>query len=210
MASRIIHLAVAKEIIKQYHAKDIERFYFGSVLPDAATTKAAHYDKYVDHGTKKTFDLTGFRHEYMDKIVCDDLYLAYYLHLLEDIVFRYFMYTDTKYDPRFEGNVDKLHRDYEITNRYVIHRYKLDSPISVPKDILEEPLLARFDFRVYEFAEEIRKDFIEIPSGNTCFFTEAMADMYIEMAVKKCLNEIESFFYSHNHFDENTYAWQRH
>lgn len=35
MMSRILHLAVAKEVIKQMDISDKNRFYLGCILPDA-------------------------------------------------------------------------------------------------------------------------------------------------------------------------------
>lgn len=210
MASRIIHLAIAKEITKEYQIKNADRFYLGSVLPDAALTKAAHFNKYIENNSKKTHNLTEFRNMYLNKILYDDLYLAYYLHLLEDIVFRYFMYTIIGYEPRPEGNIDKLHYDYKLINRYVIDKYRLDDCIRVPENIMEEPFMNDYQFNVYEFIDRMKKDYTDKLQGKTCFFTESMADKYIEMSVHKCLDEIEAVFNTYDYFNEDEYAWHRH
>ena len=65
MASRIVHLAIANEIIKAHPLPEPERFLFGSLLPDAHPDKSAHYNKYLRNGQRKTHDLTGFRRRFV-------------------------------------------------------------------------------------------------------------------------------------------------
>lgn len=52
----------------------------------------------------------------------DDLYLGYYLHLVQDICYRHFVYDKYKWNPMIPGNVEKLHKDYSIINIYVATR----------------------------------------------------------------------------------------
>ena len=49
----------------------------------------------------------------------DDLYLGYYLHLIQDMLYRRVMYGEHGWNSSVPGNVEKLHRDYEILNEYV-------------------------------------------------------------------------------------------
>ena len=58
MASRVMHLAIAAEIAKQIHIKDINRFRLGVILPDAynrdvQTANNSHLKYTTADGTKK-------------------------------------------------------------------------------------------------------------------------------------------------------------
>ena len=60
----------------------------------------------------------------------DELYLGYYLHLIQDIFYRYFIYSEHDWNPTIPGNIDHLHRDYAITNWHVVNRYKLNKEMA--------------------------------------------------------------------------------
>lgn len=92
MASRIIHLAVTNCLLKNYRYKDKNRIELGSILPDAITDGNSHMKIWISGGTKKTYDLTGFRSRFLSEMLEDDLYLGYYLHLVQDMYFRNFVY----------------------------------------------------------------------------------------------------------------------
>lgn len=212
MASRMIHLAIAKDILHTYHHIPIDpnRFYLGSILPDASISKNSHFNKYIQNGTRKTHDLTGFRQKYLPKILSDDLYMGYYLHLLEDVLFRHFMFEIIQFDPRPAGNIDQLHRDYELINRYVIERYNLSYIPTIPSDLYQEPLLLDHPYDLDTFVDELIRDFKEEPQGETVFFKKEHVVQYIKMATPKCLEELKAFQNDSPHFDENRYSWQRH
>lgn len=210
MASRIVHLAIANEIIKVHPLPEPERFLFGSLLPDACADKSAHCRKYLCNEQLKTHDLTGFRRSFGDRLERDSLYLGYYLHLLQDILFRYEMYTIVGYDPRPAGNIPQLHLDYELTNRYVIEAYKLKNRLSIPQGLEAEPLWKTWSFEVEVFLAELAQDFAATPQGQTRFFTEAQADALIRRSVPICLQELEALDAGTGFFDEDRFAWERH
>ena len=93
MASRILHLAAAKLILDEHPVADEKRFRLGSILPDAGERVSAHFRVRIDGGTKTMMALSGFRARFADKMD-DPLYLGYYLHLVQDIVFRKVFYLD--------------------------------------------------------------------------------------------------------------------
>lgn len=147
MASRIIHLAITNELIKKYPFKDPARLKLGSVLPDACapgrTTEASHLKIKLCGATKKTYDLTLYREKFGQKMREDDLYLGYYLHLIQDILFRHFIYEMHHWDSRTPGNVDKLHNDYTLINTYVVRQYQLTDTLCFRK-ILKKKLSTRY------------------------------------------------------------------
>ena len=55
----------------------------------------------------------------------DDFYLGYYLHLVQDVLYRRFVYDKYHWNPMIPGNVERLHRDYAIVNGYIIKKYNL-------------------------------------------------------------------------------------
>ena len=210
MASRIIHLAIAGQIADLHPDLDTNRFYLGSVLPDACGDKSAHYSKYVANGTKKTHDLTRFRKEFGDRLPQDELYVGCYLHLVQDILFRQTMYEELHFDSRPAGNVARLHLDYHLTNRYVIQRYGVKVIPFAPADLEQEPLWKAHAFFLRDFLEEMKQDYLDCPEGSTVFFTEEIADQFIERALKACLTELEALRSGEGYFDEVRFAWKRH
>lgn len=212
MASRIIHYAITKELLKYYKVKDKNRFYLGSILPDASISqnRETHFNKYLDNDTKKTHDLTLFRKKYLDKMLIDDLYLGYYLHLLEDIIFRQYMYNKFEFNPYEKGYIKRLHLDYHILNKYYIDKYDLKFEIEIPNDIYNEELLKEYEFDIENFLEEMKKDFEDNEEDEAIFLTKEKADSYIKNVIDICIHEIDAIFINHNYLNEDDYKWIRH
>ena len=61
MASRVLHLAVLEELMKEIPIKDRNRFRIGCILPDAYNLKVpkmgSHLKIFVCGKSKKTYDL---------------------------------------------------------------------------------------------------------------------------------------------------------
>lgn len=209
MASRIIHLAITDCISKTYRCKDKNRLYLGSILPDAATSGNSHLRILLSDGTKKTYDLTGFRSDFLSKMLEDDLYLGYYLHLIQDLYFRNFVYHRYHWDPLPPGNVERLHHDYALLNPYVAQKYALSNTITVPNSFHEEPLNKVGCFSILEFLADMKSDFQSCPTGTTFFFTREMADEFITYACETCEQEIYAVFNGLDCVDERAMAWQR-
>ena len=87
MASSIIHLAIAEELMKRRSFISAERLRFGVVLPDAGdgARSRSHLRIQIDERGRKTYDLERFRAMYGARMQRDELYLGYYLHLIQDI-----------------------------------------------------------------------------------------------------------------------------
>ena len=197
MASRIVHLAITDLISRKYGYKDKMRLELGSVLPDAAASGNSHLKISICDGTKKTYDLTGFRSGFFPKMLEDDLY------------FRDFMYHRYHWNPLPPGNVERLHNDYALTNQYVIQKYALSNTITVPASFEEEPLNKLGAFAIYEFLADMKADFQSHLTGTTFFFTREMADEFIAYACEQCMREIYSLFHDLDCVDERALAWQR-
>ena len=126
MAQRTIHYLFGELFAKQIEFKDKNRFLLGSVMPDAYAAKSerdtTHY-KCATKSNQKYFDFEMFRMQFGKKMQQDDLYLGYYMHLVEDVFYRQFMFKRQEKVPGTPEEVSVLHRDYHILNSYIVKKY---------------------------------------------------------------------------------------
>ena len=209
MASGMIHLAVTKKICNNYCYKNKARLEFGAVLPDFAENRNdSHRRAVLWGGSKRTYDLNGFREEFREKILEDDLYLGYYLHLIQDVIYRHFVYDHYEWDPMKPGNVERLHNDYSILNRYVRETYDLKNDFIIPENFEHEALAGIADFDPEFLLASMNRFFEEEGRGEIFFFTKEMADRYIELAAKTCLEELEALRGGASVMDSYDLAWE--
>lgn len=191
MASVIIHYAIACELIKRKRFKDPDRLKLGSVLADAGYQGNSHLKMSVAGGHKKTYDLDGFRSRYGELMRQDDLYLGYYLHLVQDLLFRHFIYDKYHWNPLIPGNVERLHRDYAMGNAYVVRKYGLENKLVLPADFGNESVNRICSFDLDKLVREMDAGFASEEAGDIFFFTEDMADTFIEEATDYCMRITE-------------------
>lgn len=212
MASRVLHLAVANEIIKRAPITDKNRFKLGIILPDAYSPKFSKEDShlkiFVCGGTKKTYDLRKFREQFAGCLMQDDLYLGYYLHLIQDIVFRRLVYETYKWNSRIPGNVEKLHNDYHLINSYVVGKYNICNDVRVPENFEKEKIYTLCSFDTYQLLTDLKQDLQETCAGNINFFTEAMAEEFIARALDICLQELNALRAGSGYMEEYDWAWK--
>ena len=207
MASSIIHLAVTKELTKRYKFKDENRLKFGAILPDAGRGKDSHLKKAVWGLNKRVYDFERFRAEYGELMKSDDLYLGYYLHLVQDICYRHFVYDKYNWNPTIPGNVEKLHKDYSIINSYVISKYELKNDIEAPADFDKEQLASLSAFDVPWLMKSMADYFVPVPEEDIFFFTKEMADEFIAEAVELCLKELKALETGEGMIESYDNAW---
>lgn len=212
MASRIIHLAVTRQIVEKIKVKDSNRLKLGSIMPDAyaenRTTHDSHLKISLSDVGKVTYELTKYLALFRDKMQADDLYLGYYLHLIQDMVYRDFVYHEHHWNPMIPGNVERLHNDYRIINSYVIKQYHLQNDIVLPDDMEKESVFDLYPFGIYHLLEELNADFAKEVTGDIFFFSEEMADLFISKAANICLQEIEALNRGERYIDEFQWAWK--
>ena len=209
MASGVVHLAITKHICEHYVCKDRTRLDFGVCLPDFAKDRQeAHIRAVVWGRNKRTYDLNRFRAEFGSRLLQDDLYLGYYLHLVQDVCHRQIVYDRYHWDPLIPGNVDRLHNDYAILNRYTRERYNVVNDLAVPEGFSEEPLCAITEFYPEGMLEAMDGFFHETGEGEIFFFTEAMTDEFIAEATELCLREIEALKNGFSVVDSYDLAWE--
>ena len=209
MASGVVHLAITKQVCERYTCKDRNRLNFGNVLPDFAEDRqAAHFRAVVWGRNKRAYDLNRFRAEFGPKLLQDDLYLGYYLHLVQDVCHRQIMYDRYHWNPLNEDNVKRLHNDYAILNRYVRERYDLMNDLTIPAGFSEEEICEVSKFFPEGLIGAMDGFFHETGEGEIFFFTEAMTDEFIAEATELCLREIEALRSGTSVVDSYDLAWE--
>ena len=106
MASSMMHLAVVQEMKKKIRFQNAERLDLGVILPDAAVDGNSHLKRSICGGTKDTYDLEFFREKFGEQMKQDDLYLGYYLHLVQDLYYRNYLYVEIHWNSAIPGNVE--------------------------------------------------------------------------------------------------------
>lgn len=212
MASRILHLAVLEEMMKNITVSDKNRFRLGCILPDAynpAVPKAdSHLKISVCGKSKKTYDLDRFLSLFEQEMKADELYKGYYLHLIQDLIFRELIYDKYKWNPTIPGNVERLHNDYHLVNQYAIRKYGLTNDIHVPDGLENEKIYTVYPFEAEAFLREMQHDFTDECTGENYFFTEKMADEFVEWATDTCVKELLVLEEGKHYVDAYERAWK--
>ena len=156
MPGYVIHLAIAQEYLRKHNKKKSEDFILGSIEPDFTTDKTkTHYGKSPAYTNLK---------EYLENNkIDDDFKQGYFLHLVTDYLF-YNYYLNEIRKPQ-------IYEDYDVTNKTLIEKYKIDLPEKVKDkiffkngnpEILTVKLACKVIDEVSEYKlEEIAKEVIE-------------------------------------------------
>lgn len=157
MASALIHLAVAKNVLENINVTNERHYYLGSIAPDVAkmvgsTRKKSHFIE--ETSESDTPDVSVFLSKY--KGYLNNPYeLGYYVHLLTDVLwFDEFLPNFVKDDClvsrtgellKFDEDelLEILYDDYTNLNPQVLSYYNLDlslfyEPFEFPKNHIEE------------------------------------------------------------------------
>jgi len=209
MASSIVHLAITNEIIKRADFSNPDRLRLGAIIPDNGPKEQTHLKVLVLDGTRKTFDIEGFMERFGKLILNDDFYMGYYLHLAQDLYHRDFCFNAKGWDPRADRAVERLHRDYRITNWYIVNKYGLTRDMLVPADLNKEPIMELWDFNSREMTDEVKGQFCQVDYDDTFFFTTDMADEMIGKEVEFCLEELNKIRNGEPGIDSIFWSWPR-
>ena len=211
MASRIIHLAITNELSQQYEFSNIDGLCFGTIIPDGVSSCQdyilSHFKLRISDTGKRSYNLTEYKEKFGNLLKADDLYLGYYLHLIQDLLYRHFMYDRYHWNPKPDGNIERLHDDYKQINAYVISKYGLHSDIHVPNGFASEKINEIADFEPDRFIQELKNDFERIEYKERFFFTDNMVDEYIQWAVEYCKKELAALENGSYYFDEYEWSW---
>ncbi len=182
-----------------------DRLRLGAVLPDYGKNGNSHMKIYLDNG-KRTYDLDLFRSSFGNLMRSDDLYLGYYLHLVQDILFRHFVYDKYHWDPLVPGNIERLHKDYSAANSYIISEYGLMNDIVIPEGFENEDICHICSFDTERLVKSMKSYFLPVEYKDIFFFTKEMSDEFIHLAVGYCIEETERLK-NNNGMDMYDYAW---
>ena len=208
MASIIVHLAVTDKVAKELGVKDLDRLRFGSIIPDCPEKKNQSHLKISD-GEYDMFDLETFRRMFREKILSDPLYLGYYLHLLQDSLYRDYLYTRKGFNPRLPGNKESLYHDYRILNNYVVRKYGLTKDMIKTFDISSEPINELDFFDISRGVNEVEESFIDVEDDELQVFTKEMLDEFMSEAETLCLEEARRIQDEESCVKNSTYRWKK-
>jgi len=155
MASAVIHLAVAKELEKNYYIKNKKDYYLGSIAPDIS--KEINSDRNISHfitDTKNEIpNIELFINKYPN-FKLNSFTLGYFIHLATDKLWRHFIkdiITDTSirltdgsiYKTTHEEIMKILYQDYTNLNIKLIENHNLDLSLfyeefQIPKTTINE------------------------------------------------------------------------
>lgn len=206
-------MAVTKIIAEKWKIKDKNRLLLGAVLPDVYregdSSHNSHMKMRIRGGGRVTYDLTGFKEGYGKLMAEDSLYLGYYLHLVQDLVFRDFVYNEHHWNPAAAGNIERLHNDYRLINSYIIKKYGLRNELAIPSDFEKEPINALYPFGFHCLCDDLKSDFSAPSPGDIFFFTKEMADSFIRRACDICGKELQAWIEGNRYVDAYDWAWKK-
>lgn len=210
MAQRTIHYLFGEMIARQVEIGDKKRFLLGSIMPDAV--EACQKDKShfkVRTDKLKYLDFEAYRNQYFDRMQQDDLYLGYYMHLVEDAFYRVFIYQDRFTMPRNKEEVALLHRDYHILNAHIVKKYNMHNALEKDMIIDHEPIGGIEAFRIRESLTKLSDEFAEQTQGATAFLTEGMLDEFIETYLPLAVEEVRNLKKGNSVLRVCDYTWPR-
>lgn len=210
MAQRTIHYLFGDMISKHVEIQDKARFLFGMILPDAfdaGERDKSHFKIRTD--THSYFDFEAFRKKYLNRMLQDDLYLGYYMHLVEDAFYRAFIYEDRFVMPRTQDEVIILHNDYHLLNAYIVKKYNIHNILEKEFDLKKEPISEITNFHTKECIAGLLQEFVEQPTGTTRFLTENMLDEFVEKYIQLAIDEVRNIKTGNSILEVMDYAWLR-
>ena len=209
MAQRTIHYLLGELLSKQVELKDKKRFLLGSILPDAyidvEQRDITHFKVRGENGIYLNFH--KFLNDYQERIQENDLYLGYYMHLVEDAFYRDFFYNQYARMPKSTEDVKRLHADYHILNKYIVKKYELKNDLYKAELLYQGEFERIAGFRVESFLKELEQDFVEDISGETFYVTEEMVDEFVNRYLLLAVREVENIRRGSACLNPTDYMW---
>ncbi len=210
MASRLMHIAISCQLERLLDIQDVNRFRVGHILPDSIIHgKESHADAHFKKSTadgRRMMDFADFFKRYQHKVLTDDLYLGYYFHLIQDAIYRQFMYQ--KWDITYTKDVRlEMYRDYGIVNRYLIDKYHIQNDVYLPEHFAKEEINQIYPFTLAEFLQELKNDFQSNEDGELKYLKKERVDQYIFESVQTCRRAYDGILGREKLLDPVAYAW---
>jgi len=133
MASRVMHLAVAKLIDEKIELLDRNSFFLGNLAPDLGRYGNRQYEESHFGATTdnlKGIDYLRFFEKYSDNGILDDFKLGYFVHLLTDAIWlKYIQQVFIRKYPEKKTKLYKLgYSDMSKYNPIIINLFELEKP----------------------------------------------------------------------------------
>ena len=163
MASAIIHLAIAKELEKEFNIKNKKDYYLGSIAPDIAKQIGETKDKshFIINTDKDIPNLDIYTTKYK-KFKKNDFELGYFIHLYTDeLWYEKFMpkiaegtsiklLDGTIINAKEEQITNMIYSDYTNINIQIIENHNMDLSLfyeefQKPKTIIDEIPIDKLD-----------------------------------------------------------------
>ncbi|MDD6159974.1 MAG: hypothetical protein PUB51_02430 [Oscillospiraceae bacterium] len=215
MAQRTIHYLIG-ELLLNEKIRDTNRFRVGNLLPDAyegnGKRSRTHFTKKTldpDSGRAVRFcDFGEFLRMFEHKAKTDDLYLGYYMHLVEDACFRVF-WKENGLQSRINSaaDVELLHRDYRLLNGYFVERYKIKNETFPLSTFDCEPINQIYPFLLDDFFREFDLDFTQRCEGTTTFLSGKMVDDFVSDYIGACKDALRRIQYGEPPLPSETFTW---
>ena len=137
----------------------------------------------------------------------DDLYLGYYMHLVEDAFYRAFFFQNHFPMPRFKDEVSVLHNDYHILNAYIVRKYHIHNILEPTFSLDNEPLCQIAPFRIDDFLSQMVNDFTEQTEGDLVYLTADVLDTYVKTYLPLAIKEVENIKSGNSVLLPTDYSW---
>lgn len=214
MAQRMIHYMIGEMLAQGTVLKDKNRFLIGSVIPDAYSDMRyrdiTHFRYFSEDRKFSCYDIDRFRDTYRDRILQDDFYLGYYMHLVEDIFYRRLIRNDHKITVfGYPDKVSILHRDYHVLNRYIRERWNLRYELIIPEDLGTEDIFRIAEFEIEGFLKALQDDFSETLKEKTVYVTEEMIEEFMTRYYPLITAEFSHAVKGDFQLRAADYAWKR-
>ena len=154
MPGYVIHLAVAKEYLRNFRVRDEEEFLKGTIDPDYLSNG----DKSKTHCSPKGGAETNLK-QFLEENKINSSYMeGFFLHLVVDYLF---------YNQYFTNCTKEIYNDYDILNDELIEKYNITMPEEVKKFINpqkgELKILERdkLDKMISEISKKSVKDYVK-------------------------------------------------
>ena len=165
-----MHYAITDKILQLFPMHDGARLRFGAVLPDASVNKRkTHFRVYNEKLGIRLYDLESYRAQFGERMQKDDLYLGYYLHLIEDALYRKTLYDTFGWNPYTPESTARMHHDYTLLNRHFIQKYNIRDDLAVPENFTQEPIFAFEPFDSEGLLRSIHQNFVPAPADAPYF-----------------------------------------
>lgn len=206
MASAIIHLAIAKELEKEFNIKNRKDYYLGSIAPDIAKQIGETKDKshFIINTDKDIPNLDIYTTKYK-KFKKNDFELGYFIHLYTDkLWYEEFMpkiaegtsiklLDGTIINAKEEQITNMIYSDYTNINIQIIENHNMDLSLfyeefQKPKTIIDEIPIDKLDILINKMGIIIENSKQE----QTYSFDTYLVEDFIKDTVKRTKEVLET------------------